>query len=279
MMPRLVAMAFAALIWATNGHSQGLGLPNQTRELPIEINADNGIEWQQDAQAYIARGNAKAQQGDVTVHADQLTAYYEKGENGNTQIWRIDADGHVRITTPEQTAYGTKGVYQVTKGIFVLTGSPRLVTKTDEITAKRSIEFFEAKSLAVARGDAVAKREDKRLRADVLTAFFAKGKDGKNQIDRVDAYDNVLISTPEEIVRGRRGVYYTKTGIVVLRGSVKITRGNDQLNGEAAEVNLNTGVSRLLSGGAGQVRGIFQPKSKSPGRPPQPKQQERTKAR
>ena len=277
MTPPLIALAFATLISAFNAHGQGLGLPNQTRALPIEILADNGIEWQQDAQAYIARGNAKAQQGEVTVHADQLTAYYEKGADGSTQIWRIDADGHVRITTPQQTAYGKKGVYQVTKGVFVLTGSPRLVTKTDVITAKKSIEFIEAKSLAIARGDAVAIREDKRLRADVLTAYFVKGKGGKNQVDRVDAYDNILISTPDEIVRGRRGVYYTKTGIIVLRGSVKITRGNDQLNGESAEVNLNTGVSRLLSDGKGQVRGIFQPKRKNKGRRPSTKQQKGTK--
>ena len=266
MTPRLIALAFAALIAASNALGQGLGLPNQKRELPIEIHADNGIEWQQEAQVYIARGNAKAQQGDVTVHADRLTAYYEKGADGNTQIWRIDADGHVRITTPQQTAYGKKGVYQVTKSVFVLTGSPRLVTKTVEITAKRSIEFFEAKSLAVARGDAVAIREDKRLRANVLTAYFVKGKNGKSQVDRVDAFDNVVISTPNEIISGRRGVYHTKTGIVEIRGSVKITRGDDQLNGEIAEVNLNTGVSRLLSDGKGQVRGIFQPKRKNLGR-------------
>ena len=277
MTPRLLALAFATLITASNALSQGLELPNQARELPIEIHAENGMEWQQDAQAYIARGNARAQQGDVTVHADQLTAYYEKGADGNTQIWRIDADGHVRITTPQQTAYGKKGVYQVTKSIFVLTGSPRLVTKTDEITAKLSIEFFEAKSLAVARGDAVAIREDKRLRADVLTAYFVKGKNGKSQVDRVDAYGNVLITTPNEIVRGHRGVYHTKTGIVELRGSVKITRGNDQLNGELAEVNLNTGVSRLLSDGKGQVHGIFQPKRNILGRRPPLKQQKGTK--
>jgi len=277
MTPRLLALAFVMLITASNALSQGLGLPNQARELPIEIHAANGMEWQQDAQAYIARGNARVQQGDVTVHADQLTAYYEKGADGNTQIWRIDADGHVRITTPQQTAYGKKGVYQVTKSIFVLTGSPRLVTKTDEITAKRSIEFFEAKSLAVARGDAVAIREDKRLRADVLTAYFVKGKNGKSRVDRVDAYGNVLITTPNEIVRGHRGVYHTKTGIAELRGSVKITRGNDQLNGELATVNLNTGVSQLLSDGRGQVHGIFQPKRKKLGRRPPPKQQKGTK--
>jgi len=259
---QLISLTVAILISATGVLSQGLGLPNQTRELPIEIHADKGIEWQQGAQAYVARGNARAKQGDVSVRADQLTAYYEKGADGSTQIWRIDADGNVRITSPQQTAYGAKGIYQVTKGIFVLSGSPRLVTKKDKITAKTSIEFDEAKSIAVARGNAVATRDDKRLRADVLTAHFVKGKNGKNQIDRVDAYDNVTISTLNEIVSGRRGVYYTKTGIVEVRGSVKITRGKDQLNGESAEVNLNTGVSRLLGSRKKQVRGVFQPRRK-----------------
>ena len=271
MTPRLISLTVAIVISATGALAQGLGLPNQTRELPIEIHADKGIEWQQEAQAYVARGNARAQQGDVSVRADQLTAYYEKGTDGSTQIWRIDADGNVRITSPQQTAFGKKGIYQVTKGIFILTGSPRLETKTDKITAKTSIEFDEAKSIAVARGNAVATRADKRLRADVLTAYFVKSKNGKNQVERIDAYDNVMISTPNEIVRGRRGVYYTKTGIVEVRGSVKITRGKDQLNGESAEVNLNTGVSRLLGGGKGQVRGIFQTKRKKPLKQPSPK--------
>jgi lipopolysaccharide export system protein LptA len=239
--------------------AQGLGLPDQSREQPVEIHADHGIEWQQDAQAYIARGNARAQQGEVAVHADRLTAYYRKGADGKTQIWRIDADGNVRIVSPEQTAYGEKGVYEIEKGVFVLTGAPRLVTGTDRISAKQSLEFWEKRSLAVARGDATAVRDDRRLRADVLTAHFAEDKDGKSRVTRVDAFDNVLISTPEEIVRARRGVYNTITGIINLRGSVKITRGKDQLNGDAAEVNLNTGVSRMLSGGSGRVRGVFQP--------------------
>lgn len=255
---------FLALLWPFTADAQGLGLPNQGRGKPVEIHADQGIEWQQDAQTYIARGNASAKQGDVAVHADELIAHYKKGADGKTQIWRIDADGNVRITSPRQTAYGKKGVYDVTGGVFVLTGSPRMVTETDRISASKSLEFWETKSLAVARGNAVAVRGDKRLRADVLTAYFAKGRDGKSQVNRVDAFDNVLISSPNEIVRGRRGVYNTQTGIIVLQGSVKITRGSDQLNGEAAEVNLNTGVSRLLSGSSGRVRGIFQRQGRQP---------------
>ncbi len=250
------------LLGMTRVAAQGIGLPNQTRDTPIEILADQGIEWQQDNKVYIARGNAKARQGDATIHADTLTAYYHKGAGGSTEIWRIDADGNVRITSPRQTAYGTKGVYDVERGIFVLTGAPRLVTATESISATQSLEFWEKKSLAVARGNALAIKADKRIRADVLTAHFTKGRDGKNEMNRVEAFDNVIVSSPKEIVRAQRGVYTTKTGIVILRGGVRITRGEDQLNGETAEVNINTGVSRMLSGASKRVRGSFKARSR-----------------
>lgn len=257
--------------------AQGLGLPNQGRNAPIEIHAEKGIEWRQDEQAYIARGNARAVQGEVTVYADTLTAYYRKGGEGGksdgaglagqggSEIIRIDAEGNVRIASPRQTAYGEKAVYNVPEAILVLTGKPRLVTENEQITASRSLEFWEKRSMAVARGNAIAVSGDKRLRADILTAHFEKNAEGTMEVDRINAFDNVLISTPTEIVRAKQGVYNVKTGIVVLRGSVKITRGEDQLNGDAAEVNLNTGVSRLLSAPDSRVRGLFAPRSGRPG--------------
>lgn len=263
-MSRLAAWSVGFALFATAAAAAaapGIGLPTQKRNVPVEIDADDGIEWRQDTQSYIARGNARARQGDVEVRADRLTAFYRKTAQGKNEIYRLDADGKVRISSPRQTASGAKGVYDVTKGVMVLTGSPRLVTATERITAQHSLEFWEKKSLAVARGNAVAVRGDKRLRADVLTAHFAPGKDGKTVLTRIDAFDNVLVSSPSEIVRARRGVYNVRTGIVRLLGSVKITRGTDQLNGESAEVDLNTGVSRLLGGG-GRVRGSIRPGKK-----------------
>jgi lipopolysaccharide export system protein LptA len=288
---RLPAALLAAgiLLAAAPAAAQGIGLPNQERDTPIEIHADQGIEWRQDTQAYIARGNARAVQGDVAVHADSLTAYYRKAEagaekpgpsrvggrqqQGGSEIVRIDADRNVRITSPRQTAYGDKAVYDVARSILVLTGKPRMVTETDTITARQSLEFWEAKSMAVARGNAIAVRGDQRLRTDVMTAHFEKDANGKSSVRRIDAFDNVVISSPTEIVRGDQGVYDVKTGIAVLRGSVKITRGEDQLNGDAAEVNLNTGVSKLLSDPNSRVTGSFRARGARPiPEPASPKQ-------
>lgn len=262
----IIAPVIALTLFGFGGPAvpQGVGLPGQSGDKPIEINAEQGIEWQQRNKAYIARGNARAAQGDVAVHADVLTAYYRDIDGGGTEIWRIDAEGHVRIVTPTQRAYGDKAVYDVDNGVLVLTGKVRLDTETDRITARDSIEYWEKQNLAVARGNAVAIRGENRLRADVLTAHFAKDKNGKARVRQVDAFDNIVITTPDEIVRSSRGIYDVETGIATLTGSVKITRGANQLNGAYAEVNLNTGVSRIFGRGSGGVQGIFTPEKAAP---------------
>ena len=65
--------------------------------------------------------------------------------------------------------------------------------------------------------------------------------------------------TNDEIVRSRTGTYDVDSGVVTLAGSVKITRGPSQLNGDRATVNLQTGVSELFSGDGGKVRGLIVP--------------------
>ncbi len=252
----------AASLWcigADPAMAQGIGLPDQNRDIPLEIVADDGIEWRKEEQTYIARGNARAKQGDVSVHADVLTAYYRDAKGGGTQIWRIDADRNVRIVSPTQKSYGDKAVYDVAQGIMVLTGKVSMVTQTDRITARDSLEYWEKRGLAVARGNAIASRGENRLRADILTAHFKVGKDGKTRMTRIDAFDNVLVSSPNEIATGKQGVYNVTTGIAILSGSVKVTRGKNQLRGAYAEINLNTGVSRLYGSGKQQVKGYFVP--------------------
>ena len=167
----LLAMAFGPVPAA----AQGLSLGNAADGLPIDILADSGIEWQQNAQVYIARGNAVAKRGNTEVHADTLTAHYRpaKGAEGGTEIYRLDADGHVRINNETDTVVGDQAVYDVDQAIAIVTGKAlKLTTPTDVVTARDSLEWYDQKQVAVARGDAVAVRGEKRIRADVLTAHF-----------------------------------------------------------------------------------------------------------
>ena len=256
----------AALVWAGAAAAQGLALPGADSNAPVEITASDGIEWQRDAQVYIARGNARAAQGNSAVDADTLVAHYEGGNGSSTRITRIEAEGNVRLAAPSGTATGAHGTYHVERGILVLTGSPRLDTATDRIVARESLEYWRDRSMVVARGGAVATREDTRLAANVLVGHLGKGKDGKEQIVRIDAFDNVTVTTPTDVVRAARGTYNVETGIADLRGAVKITRCNSQLSGERARVDMNPGRSELLSGPDGQVRGLIVPSNREGGR-------------
>lgn len=279
----LALIAAAAIPAAAQGPGLGAG-----EDAPVEINADEGIEWRQQDNVYIARGNASAARGDVTVRAETLTAHYRSTPEGGTDIWRIDADGKVSISAPSGTAYGDKGVYDVVNGVLVLRGGNlRMDTETYTVTARDSLEYWEPRRMAVARGDAVVVSDDKRLQADVVAAYLADAPagqkpagqkqqegdgagptgDGGNRLERIEAFGNVLVTSPNQVARAERGIYVLESGIATLFGSVKITRDQDQLNGEYGEVNLNTGVSKLLSGppgkaGAKRVRGLFSPKKK-----------------
>ena len=49
-----------------------------TKGGPIEVTSRDGMEWRQEEQVIIAKGDAKAVRGTVTVTADQLVAHYRK---------------------------------------------------------------------------------------------------------------------------------------------------------------------------------------------------------
>ena len=278
-----LALALSALLAGSPAAAQGFNMSQNNNE-QIQVYADDGIEWVSEANRVIARGNAKAVRGTVTVTADTLTAYYRDGADGN-EIWRIDADGNVTIATPTETATGHKATYDLEKAIFVLRGQPsKLVTPTDTVTAKDTLEYWEKERMAVARGDALAVSKDKSIKADVLTAHFkdkggnaapargarkgaaaGPGQGGDLELQRADAYGNVVLTTPKERVTGDRGDYNLETGIATVTGSVKLTRDGNELNGGYAHVNLNTGISKLFGaapgdkGGDSRARGTFIP--------------------
>lgn len=259
---------------------------------PIGIEAENGIEWQQNNRVYIARGHAKATRGDGSVEADTLHAFYRSAgkaqpsasakdgktdpfSGGSTEIYRLEAEGNVRFKSPTQTLSGDHAIYDVDNALLVVTRTNlRLETPRQTITARDSFEWYDAKQIGVARGDAVATRDDRRVRADVLTTIIEKPPNGAAHISRINANGNVIVSSPGQIARGDAGVYNLDTGIATLSGHVRLTRGENELRGRYAVVDLNRNVSRLLSAPPGtkvagdrpaRVEGLLVPRRKPEG--------------
>lgn len=262
----------ALLSWLTlqaaDAAAQSLSLGGVSGELPIEVYAQDGIEWQQDGSLFVARGDARAVRGGVEVLSDELRAYYRKNPSGQSEVWRLDALGHVRIVSESETAYGDRAIYNADQKVLVVDGDkPRLVSGKDTLSASKQLEYWEVKRFAVARGNAVATRDNKQVFADTLVAHMKPDDKGHTQVYRVDAYDNVRIRTDRETATGDRGVYNVESGVATLTGKVKLVRDDNELLGCRAEVNLNTGISRLFpcpSGqGSGRVQGSFVPKNRT----------------
>jgi len=264
------AAAFLAAVTLSFGgaNAQSLSLGGVKGDVPIEVYAEDGIEWQQDGSIFVARGNARAVRGEVEVLSDELKAHYREGAGGQSEVWRLDALGNVRIISNSETAYGSRAIYNADKKVLVIDGEkPRLVSGKDTLSASQQLEYWELKSFAVARGYAVAVRDNKRVHADVLVAHLKPDAKGQTRVYRVDAYDNVRIRTGRETATGDRGVYNVDSGVATLTGKVKLVRDDNELRGCRAEVNLNTGISKLFAcanqSSSGRVQGSFVPKNRN----------------
>ncbi|MFM7777766.1 MAG: LptA/OstA family protein, partial [Alphaproteobacteria bacterium] len=181
-MIRRIALAFCIVAGVASAQMAELSQGG-----PIEVTARDGIEWRQHEQLVIARGAARAVRGGVTIDADLLLARYRprggapaearpqsEGPGGASEIWRLEAEGNVVITTATDRAEGDRAIYDLDQAVMVLTGRNLRLTSPDNVlTARDSLEYWPQKRMAVARGDAVVvTKDDKRVRADVLVAYF-----------------------------------------------------------------------------------------------------------
>jgi lipopolysaccharide export system protein LptA len=288
-------LLLAALLLASPALAQEIDLSSGG---PVEVTARGGFEWREREQLVIATGEARAVRGGVTVIADRLVARYRKktgsapaaagDTTGGTEVYRLEAEGHVRIFTATDEAVGDRGVYDIDQAVMVLTGQGlKLTTPTQQITARDSLEYWSQKHMAVGRGNAVVLTSDaRRVAADVLVAYTAEdnapkpapkpattnaaGLPGSGKLQRLEAYGNVEVRTATDTVRGGRALYLPETEIARVLDQVRITRGEYQMNGAAADVNMKTGIARLVANPGSRVQGLIVPGEKPPGLTPVP---------
>ena len=214
----------------------------ETRQLPIEVTADQGIEWNQVERLYVARGNAVATRGDVRISGDTIAAAYQERGQDDSEIYQVEVTGAVVVSAPGKTLYGDRAVYDLRQAVVVLQGEDlRAELGEETVTARDSLEYWEERLTAVARGEAVARARDRTIRADVLTALFERQGDGSLRAVRMNTHGNTRITTADEVVTGRDGIYDVVKETITLEGGVKITRETMQLNGGRAEVDSGPG--------------------------------------
>jgi lipopolysaccharide export system protein LptA len=288
-------LAFAAFAAPPSALPKG-GKDSEPKQ--VEVTADQSLEWYQDKRLYVARGNAKAVRGALTITADILTAHEREkpqgaakqpkpaanDKSGAGDIDLMTAEGHVVIVDPRQRITGEHAVYDLGEHKMIVTGDNlRYETAKEVVTATDSLEYYEDAKLAVARGHAVADQPDRHVEGDVLTAEFRDAPNGQSQLTKMTAQGHVTVLTKNksakdsdakdgksgsgkskggDVSRGDHAVYDAGSNMAILTGSVRITRGDGtQLSGDVGEVDFNNDQSRLMSDGAGRVRALLPQKT------------------
>lgn len=132
-MGMVVALAGLWLGLAVPAHA-ALGNSDQ----PIEISSDKLDVIQAEHKA-IFSGNVIAVQGTTNMRAEKMTVYYRDSGAGKSSgdtgqgISRIDAEGSVVFTTPEEAARGDKGIYNVDTDTIELMGGNVTLTRDKNI--------------------------------------------------------------------------------------------------------------------------------------------------
>lgn len=236
---------------------------------PLEITADGSLEWLRGQQKFVARKNALAVQGGASVASQTLTANYIEGRSGTIEIKKLRAETNVVLKSEGSTAYGELATYDLDRGLAVMTGNNlRMVSPDQTVTARDRFEYWVTDGRLNAIGDAVVIRPNleggqDKLTADSVSAVFTEDANGERVLQTLEARDNVVITTQEEIVTGAYGIYRASTNQAELTGGVTITRGPNVLKGNRAVVDLNTNTSKIFGtqGRTGRVRGTFFPGS------------------
>lgn len=260
-MPFLIL--FLLLLFTTPAHAQDAAASKTGPGLftgsggTLDITADQSLEWHEDTRMYIARGHAKAVRGDVTVTADILKAYDRLKKDGGSEVWKLEAEGHVKVVGKTQTAEGDMAVYDIDSRKAILRGAAlKYVTATDTVTATDSLEYWENENMARAAGNATATREGRQVRADELLLYFATNAKGEQVSEKMEAKGHVHIVTKGDVVFCDQATYFVTPNTATLTGNVFITRGASQIKGDRAEADFKTGVSRILNSGTGRVHAL-----------------------
>ena len=250
----------------------------------VTVTADRLIAFYR-RKATTTAGRPAARPASAPVSAGPTT------DTGNNEIYRLQAEGNVHIFTPTDQAFGDHAVYDIDQAVLVMTGhNLHIITPQQTMSARDAMEYWSQKHMAVGRGDATVTTNDGRqIRADILVGYTADpnapsatgspvqkvaaapakpGADplaeSSGKLQRVDAFGHVEVRTATEIAHADKGVYIPDTQIARLAGNVHITRGENQLNGDDAVINLRTGVSTLTRTPGSRVQGLVVPNSTQP---------------
>ena len=230
-------------------------------DTPLIVEADEVLEWDQTKGTYSATGNAVAKRAKQKIKADELIASYDP-DSESRKITLIVATGAVEYENSTSKAKGDKLTYDIESERYLIEGIKSFVTGPNgTMRASKSIELLSSnpdKQLLNAIGAAqYTDAKGQIIEGETINAHL----DAEGVLDVLNAAGNVkVVAVNGQVATGDAVTYDQKTSKALLTGNVEIIDSGNVMRGSKAEVDFDSGISRILSDGSGKrVSGTLQP--------------------
>ena len=157
MIPRRPVRSIFAVLVLASFPAAGQTLDDDGRDggAPIEIAADR-MEVERSAGRAVFIGDVDVERGDMALRADKLVVHYREGDDGGETIHFIEALGNVFLATPDETARGDTGAYDIDAGVVRLAGNV-VLTNADTVLrgSEATVNLETGRSLVTGGADRV----------------------------------------------------------------------------------------------------------------------------
>ena len=154
---------------------------------PVEIYAEQGIEWHKNDNKYLAIGNAIAKSGKMSVNSDRIEAFYEESDNSGMDIKLVKAHRNVVVTDENLKIVGGKlAEYNLRKDYFSIFGKNLILTSQEnKLESNNKMEYWRTKGVAIASGKAKAQKGNEfKIEAEKLV-WYLNENDKKIDVKKI----------------------------------------------------------------------------------------------
>jgi len=124
------------------------------------------------------------------------------------------------------------------------------------------LEVHDQDKTAVFTGHVIVRQGETVLKTDRLIVYYegsaAGGEGQQQQVRRIDAEGNVLVTSTNQTASGDKGTFDTAANTILLTGNVVLTQGDNVIRGPKLLIDVNTSQAKMLGG---RVQMLIAPKS------------------
>jgi len=143
--------------------------------------------------------------------------------------------------------------YTYAAGIAVPVKNNMKTSKTKIHITSNSLVVNNKKKIAIFSGKVIAIKKNLKIFSHILKVFYNK----KNKIKQLIAIGNVHIIKGNDNITGNKAVFNNTSKTVIITGHPYAWSGKNEITGKIIEMNLATGISKILSGQGQRVNAVI----------------------